>query len=146
FDALDPSVDLVTVSMGGNDLDFAGVVEHCATHAYCYDDTYFTTSAGAGVSLADWSAIRLALLSFELEGIYEGIRDRVSPHAQVVATTYPRLMNKGVSSNDLCVAVGLDETDWLWAQIDTFADIVAYRAGRNGVIVADVRDAFQDNL
>ena len=147
YESLDPAVDLVTVSMGGNDLDFAGVAEHCVKHAYCYDDEYLTTSSGRKVTLNQWAEIRLALLSAELEGFYGGIKNRVSPETDVVATTYPRLLSKDFNvTNDLCAAVGNDETDWLWRQIDTAAEVIKYRAGRTGVRVADVRDTFNDHL
>lgn len=146
YDALDPAVDLVTVSMGGNDLDFAGVAKHCILHAYCYDDEYLTTGSGRKVTLAQWAEVRLALLSAELEGFYGGIRDRVSPETDVIATTYPRLLSKDFYVDDLCAAVGVEETQWLWNQIDTFAEIVKYRAGRSGLLVADVREKFNGNL
>ncbi|MCG7284813.1 SGNH/GDSL hydrolase family protein [Cellulomonas sp. ACRRI] len=151
LDRLGSGADLVTVSIGGNDLGFAPIVGHCIKPWFdrCWDDAFVTSAAGTKVSLHDWMTVRLALVGGELTGVYRGIRDRVGPDATVVATTYPRLVSASpfALANLACHAPFLDgsERRWLRDRIDVFAAIVQDRAARPGagLQVVDVRDDFE---
>jgi lysophospholipase L1-like esterase len=147
LDLLRRDADLVTLSIGGNDLGFAPIVTHCFTSLVCQDDAFTTTASGTHVSLDDWTAIRLALIGNELTGTYQAVRSRVSTDTAVVVTTYPRLVSDWDRAHAACSPLLLsgDERRWLRRQVDTFAEIVHDRARRAGadVHVADVRNDFE---
>lgn len=149
LDALDSDADLVTLSIGGNDLGFASIVTHCVTTLSCPEHGFISTDSGTSVILDDWTTVRLALIGNELTGAYEAVRARVRPDTTVVATTYPRLVSVSplASVNVTCTAPVLShgERQWLRAQVDTFAAIVHERARRPGagIQVVDVRDHFE---
>lgn len=147
LDLLKRDADLVTLSIGGNDLGFAPIVTHCFTTLVCQDHGFITTSSGTHVSLDDWTAIRLALIGNELTGSYQAIRSRVSADTAVVVTTYPRLVSDWDRAHAACSPLLLsgDERRWLRRQVDTFAEIVHDRARRAGadVHVADLRNDFE---
>ena len=146
LDLLRRDADLVTLSIGGNDLGFAPIMIHCFTSLECQDHRFITTSSDTNVSLDDWMAVRLALVGNELTGTYQAIRSRVSADTAVVATTYPRLVSDWDNAHAACSPLMLskDERRWLRRQVDAFAGIVQDRARRTGadVHVADVRDDF----
>lgn len=147
LDLLKRDANLVTLSIGGNDLGFAPIVTHCFTALVCQDHGFITTASGTHVSLDDWTAIRLALIGNELTGTYQAIRSRVSTDTAVVVTTYPRLVSDWDRAHAACSPLLLsgDERRWLRRQVDTFAEIVHDRARRAGadVHVADVRNDFE---
>lgn len=153
IDQLRPDADLVTLSLGGNDLGFAPIVTHCVLSISCPEKGFITTSSGSDVNLEDWTKVRLALIGNELTGAYTAIRDRVSPETTIVATTYPRLVSPDLVPSDLVnltcspFALSAGERQWLRRQIDTFAAVVSDRARRPGadVRVVDVRDDFEDH-
>lgn len=150
LDHLNPDADLVTVSIGGNDLGFAPIILHCFTSLSCPEATFITTTGTTTpVSLQDWTTVRLALIGNELTGAYQAIRTRVSADTTIVATTYPRLVSSSPVAylNAACwpPLLSSGERQWLRDQIDTFADIVHERARRPGarLQVVDVRDDFE---
>ncbi|MFF1530587.1 GDSL-type esterase/lipase family protein [Cellulomonas sp. NPDC058312] len=147
--ALTPDTDLVTLSIGGNDIGFAPIISHCMQKIACYDDAFVTDALGRDITLRDWSTIRMALVGSELGGIYRDVRNRTGPDTRVIALTYPRLVSgswAGPVFGNTCLALGPGERGWLRAQADTFADIVHHQARRRHVEVADVRDAFEGHL
>ncbi|WP_203669652.1 GDSL-type esterase/lipase family protein [Cellulomonas pakistanensis] len=149
LDQLNPDADLVTLSIGGNDLGFAPVVTHCITRFACQSQAFIDIPSGP-VTLDDWMTIRLALVGNELTGAYQAVRDRVSDDTRIVATTYPRLVSGGPEAfgNLLCWPPVLShaERQWIRDRVDTFAAIVTDRARRPGagLQVVDVRDDFED--
>jgi lysophospholipase L1-like esterase len=149
LDQLNPDADLVTLSIGGNDLGFAPIVMHCFTTLSCPEHGFITTASETSVSLDDWMTIRLALIGNELTGAYRSVRDRVSPDTTIVATTYPRLVSSSPIAhiNWACMPqyLSIGERHWLRSQVDTFAAVVQERATRPGagVQVVDVRDDFE---
>jgi lysophospholipase L1-like esterase len=149
LDQLNPDADLVTLSIGGNDLGFAPIVTHCFTTVSCPEHGFITTASKTSVSLDDWMTIRLALIGNELTGAYRSVRDRVSPDTTIIATTYPRLVSSSPVAhiNWACMPQYLStgERQWLRSRVDTFAAVVHERARRPGagVQVVDVRDDFE---
>lgn len=149
LDQLNPDADLVTLSLGGNDLGFAPIVTHCFTTLDCPNHGFIDTASERSVSLDDWMTIRLALIGNELTGAYRSVRDRVSPDTTIVATTYPRLVSSSPAAhlNLTCTPPFLSpgERQWLRSQVDTFAAVVHDRARRPGagIQVVDVRDDFE---
>ncbi|MDY7101907.1 MAG: GDSL-type esterase/lipase family protein [Actinomycetota bacterium] len=89
LEALDASTELVTITMGGNDLGFSEIGLHCATQLRCPDDGYVSLAEGPDPTLAEWVDRRLPLLQVELTALYRAIAAR-APDATIVALGYPR--------------------------------------------------------
>jgi lysophospholipase L1-like esterase len=149
FDSLTAETDLVTVSIGGNDMGFAPIVTHCMTQIDCFDDGFVDDAAGRSISLRDWATIRLALMGSEIDSIYAQIRGRTRPDTEIVALTYPRLVSDSAIAGlvgGTCLLLETGERRWIRAQADVFAQIVHRRADAHGVEVADVREAFEQHV
>ncbi|MDR0626858.1 MAG: GDSL-type esterase/lipase family protein [Bifidobacteriaceae bacterium] len=138
LDALNPDVDLVTLSLGGNDAGFAPILGNCSVFD-CMSRGFDATN----IALKDWMKIRLALMNNELDGVYSAIRDRVGQATPVVVATYPQLFD-GAGRNPLdCGPVNnyfsTDERSWVNGLSDTFAGIVWAQAPKSDFLVADTR-------
>jgi lysophospholipase L1-like esterase len=75
------TANLVTLTIGGNDIDFSGKLEYCALHHSCDDNAGFTNSVSQAIGL----------LPSELSAAYRAIRARINSHATVVVLGYPQL-------------------------------------------------------
>jgi hypothetical protein len=76
---------LVTVTMGGNDVNFAKVLSFCFSQEPCPDLAYKD-----GMTLRDWAAARLEQLKTDLLGLYPRLR-QAFPSARILVLGYPSL-------------------------------------------------------
>ena len=90
FDALTHDTGLVSVTIGGNDIGFAGIIQECATRSVlaplgsaCRD---FYTSGGS-----DQLAQRIADTAPKIAAVLHGIADR-APDARIVVVGYPGIL------------------------------------------------------
>lgn len=135
FDALTGDTDLVTLSIGGNDIGFGAMVE-CVVQ---------TPRAAAGAPCRD----RLELpvtdaldgLGDRLDAVYAGIRER-SPDARVVTTAYLPLVPAD-GGCDFVSRMSPGDVTWTRAVTERINRIVTDAAGRAGaeaVLPADARE------
>lgn len=126
--ALRPRTTLVSITVGGNDVGFAKVMEDCVL--------YSTGTCTSEVSAAEDEA--RTDLPGKLDQVYKAIRSR-APRAQVVVLGYPRFYHVG-----LWYCVGLSDT--ARAKINEGADVldsvISDAAARHGYGFADVRSRF----
>lgn len=132
FDALTPDTDLVTLSIGGNDIGFGAMVgcivqtPRAETGAPCRDRLESTVTD------------QLDALGDRLDRVYDGIRDR-SPDARVVTTAYLPL----VPDDGGCEFVsGMSPGDVTWTRhvterINLIVSDAADRAGADVVLPED---------
>lgn len=97
----DSTVGLVTLTMGGNDVLFSKVVEHCLVHAGCLQDAFgprtparHTIEYPPRQPLADWAHEALARLRAPMADLYGLLRDTY-PKARIVVIGYPYLFPAG---------------------------------------------------
>lgn len=134
--AVDPASDLVTITVGGNDLGFGEVVGHCLL------DPQPCSSIDAQVEEA------LNRLGPALEDAYRQIRAR-APAARLVVVGYPQLVADPATANvDTCPAMAsplpgrrVDAADARWlrekgARLSTVIGGAAKAAGATYVDVA----------
>jgi lysophospholipase L1-like esterase len=88
--ALQPSTDLVTITIGGNDAGFGPVLQTCTVAER--DRTCFAAVEAA-------KAFERSVLRDRLARTYTEIR-RAAPHAQVIVLGYPRLFDLAPSCAD----------------------------------------------
>ena len=125
--ALSPATTLVSITIGGNDLNFAGVMEDCVL--------YSTTTCVNELNAAEVTAQNQ--LPGWLDTTYNAIRAH-APSATVVVVDYPRFYH------DLWYCVGLSSTDRnkINEAADVLDGVIQNAAGRHGFKFADVRAAF----
>lgn len=131
LDALDQDTDLVTMSIGGNDIGWSDAVRAClgGTDAQC-----------AGLFQVTRGKV-LTVLPGLLDGLYAQVA-AAGPDAQVVVTGYPRLFSPEYGSY-----LGASATEQ--AQLNDGADllnrVIAEAAAAHGFQFVDVTERFLDH-
>lgn len=125
--ALSANTTLVSISIGGNDLGFAGIMEDCVL--------YSTSTCVSEVNAAE--QVAQTQLGGWLDTTYNGIRSH-APNAKVVVLSYPRFYH------DVWYCVGLSSTDRdkINEGADVLDSVIQAAAARHGFAFADVRPAF----
>ncbi|QQQ80211.1 PxKF domain-containing protein [Saccharothrix sp. 6-C] len=145
LDRLGPSTKLVTIGIGGNDMQFSDILSGCILNTVLdrlnpFSDTScqqryadqlernFTALVGGG----------------RLRDIYQELRER-APFARIVVVTYPRFYVNGGAGNrytdDYCAGVRRTDQRWINAGIRRLDDAIRDAAGRLGLQVVDIYDA-----
>ena len=125
--ALSPATSLVSITIGGNDVNFAGTLEDCVL---------YSTSTCVNEINADENVARTSLPGW-LDAVYNGIRAH-APSARVVVVDYPRFYH------DVWYCIGLSSTDRnkINEGADVLDGVISAAAARHGFAFADVRAAF----
>ena len=101
---LDPTTSLVTITIGGNDVEFANVVGFCAKTANCNTAVYTPNDQpghGTSAPLDSWAAARLDALHPQLHDVFVEIHKR-APQAKVIVVGYPHLFGDAASPSPAC--------------------------------------------
>jgi hypothetical protein len=120
---------LVTVTVGGDDLGFSSDLRYCLEHTYCQRDTSFT----AGID-RDFAA-----LPAHLDAAYDAIRRNKRKHATIIVIGYPRIFPT-IKSHQQCqiihghFGIGYEDSEQDYfnakaAQLDGLVTAAATRAG-----------------
>ena len=125
--ALSSATSLVSITIGGNDVGFATVMEDCVL--------YSTSTCVSDVNQAE--QVAQTQLPGWLDTTYNGIRSH-APNARVVVVDYPRFYH------DLWYCIGLSSTDRnkINEGADVLDTVIQSAASRHGFSFADVRPAF----
>ena len=125
--ALSASTTLVSITIGGNDVNFAGTMEDCVL----YSDTTCVNEVNA-----DENTARTSLPGW-LDTTYNLIHSH-APNAKVIVLDYPRFYH------DLWYCIGLSSTDRnkINEGADVLDGVIQSAASRHGFYFADVRSAF----
>jgi lysophospholipase L1-like esterase len=130
--SLNAGTAYVTVSVGGNDAGFAGVITACALP---WPYTCWTDINNANAFIRN-------TLPGRLDGLSRTIRSR-APNALVVVVGYPRLFN-GEQCN-LASRLSPGEQAELNKTADLMATTISARAAAHGYPYVDPRSAFTDH-
>jgi lysophospholipase L1-like esterase len=125
--ALDPSTSLVTITVGGNDVDFAGVMTDCVVR-------------GTSTCLREVGAAEAGLrgtLEPRLIELYRSIGYR-APHASLVVLGYPDFYDTAQS----CLGLSADSRGKIDQGIDQLDAVIADAAHFVSARFVDVRTAF----
>lgn len=128
--ALGTDLGLVTLSVGGNDANFAKVLDFCIRKTSCEDRTYLD-----GLTLRDWAAQKVPTIVHDAGLIYRLLKDG-APKARVIVLGYPHLFPETTPSGSATckvVAAGYkrDERDF----------IRSTESALNGALEAEALDA-----
>jgi lysophospholipase L1-like esterase len=127
--ALSSATTLVSITIGGNDVGFANVLETCVLGT--------TSDCVNAVTSAENEAN--AILPGRLDTLYSDISAR-APNARVVVLGYPEFYDLSKSST----CIGLSTTDRIYINqgADVLDSLISAAAARHGFPYADVRAAF----
>jgi lysophospholipase L1-like esterase len=125
--ALGPGTDLVTVTVGGNDIGFADVMRVCSlsTDQACLD------------RIAQSETVMHGALPGGLDAVYGAVHEH-APNARLVVLGYPRLFETGICLTSLSQRKRIA----LNAAADELAEVIAGRAQADGATFVDVRPEF----
>lgn len=126
--ALRSSTTLVSITIGGNDLGFAGIMEDCVI--------YGTDTCVSEIDAAENTA-RTRLPGW-LDNAYSAIRGH-APNARVVVLSYPRFYDTSVW---WCIGLSNTSRNKINEGADVLDGVIQSAAARHGFAFADVRSRF----
>lgn len=127
--ALDAETDIVTVTIGGNDIGWSDAITACITPLNdCMDD----------IEAAEAKAQNE--LPGLLDGVYNAIADG-APKAEIQVLGYPRLFN-GEDTCDAFGQISIAEQQRMNAGADLLSTVIEEAATAHGFTYVDVRDEF----
>lgn len=127
--SLNAGTNYVTVTAGGNDLNWTQAILQCAKP--------WPYTCWGNIDQAE-NTIRTTLPA-ALDQLYSAIKAK-APNARIVAIGYPRLFN-GQECN-LIARISPGEQSRLNAAADLLAETTKARAAANGIVFVDPRNAF----
>jgi lysophospholipase L1-like esterase len=125
---LSAATTLVTITIGGNDVNFAGVMLDCVLHG--------TNTCVKEVDAAETDA--RTNLPGELDTVYTAIRSH-APHARVVVLDYPRFYHVGVW---YCVGLSNTSRSKINEGANVLDGVISTAAAAHRFAFADVRSRF----
>lgn len=137
---LDENTTLVTLSVGGNDMRFAQIVQTCVYKAYCGDNVLPNDSEGA-------YAESMSRLETELPSSLATVLEQVklkAPNATIALVGYPRLFDAGTT----CMLISDQNMGWLNTVSDGLTQVMSAAASAadepgHRVVFVDPQQAFQ---
>lgn len=139
FDALDSDTNLVTLSIGGNDVGF-GTIVACITRQGPFEELPATQTCESQVGdkvSADISSLYGA--DGPIDGVYDAIAE-ASPNARVIATQYMPLLPSSGGCAFTDAVMTPEDVDWargITEDINTAVDAAATRNGHVSVMPTD---------
>jgi lysophospholipase L1-like esterase len=127
---LSSHTDLVTVTIGGNDVGFAPIAATCTIGTY-------NTCAAALTVARDYTE---SAMPARLDTTYQAIR-RKAPNAQIVVLSYPILFDTA-SENCGIGGMSLAKRQIINVAVEDLDDLIAERAKAAGVTFTDARPIF----
>lgn len=114
FDYVDDDIDYVTLSIGGNDVDFAEVIKKCAC-----EPSYITRSSLLKKKLGElWGDIDTT--KSNLKKAYQAINERVDDQTYILVAGYPKLLEK----NGKGKAISIYEAFLVNDSVNRFNDVI----------------------
>ncbi|MGW3560597.1 SGNH/GDSL hydrolase family protein [Streptomyces sp. NPDC000963] len=135
FDALDVGTDLVTLTIGGNDVGFAGIIVRCVTLGV-FDlggspckSSYTWTGTDRLAATVDAAAPKIA-------ATLDGIRQR-APHARILVTGYPAILPDDGTNCPRVATVAKGDAPWLRDVHKRLNTVIAAQAAAHGAVYVD---------
>jgi lysophospholipase L1-like esterase len=130
IDAVTAEADIVTISIGGNDIGFSPVMTDCVLASLpC-------------TRLADQVNAALATLAPRLVAVYGAIRAR-APHARLLVVGYPQLVvDPGAATTGSCAGLTVDESRFVRQEGDALNAVIRTAAATAGATYVDTAGPF----
>ena len=135
-------IDYVTLTLGGNDVDFTGVVMSCAVNSSYLNVNLFAKDLKK--LLADLtSEDNMKIVKNNLLRVYESISN-IAPTADILVAGYPKLFNSTGSK----VIINEDEANTVNEKVSYFNDVIEgliKEYDNQKIHFVDVEDKFDEN-
>ncbi|MGW8379726.1 SGNH/GDSL hydrolase family protein [Streptomyces sp. ODS28] len=135
FDALNAETDLVTLTIGGNDIGFGGIILRCVTlgaldprGAPC-KTSYTWTGTDKLAATVDATAPKIA-------ATLDGVRAR-APHARILVTGYPAILPDDGSNCPSVVSIAKGDAPYLRDVHKRLNGMIAAQAAARGATYVD---------
>ncbi|GAB3972988.1 hypothetical protein GCM10029978_051330 [Actinoallomurus acanthiterrae] len=146
--AITADTSLITLTFGGNDLDFAPVIESCVKYGIKLSLTpcrqQWQAADGSDQILTKIQHLTDPTFSAGLPQLYQRLRAD-APNAQIVVLGYPHLFRAGNDPAGKCGTAGLisdDDRDWLNGLGDVLDQEIQQTAKAYGLDYVSVDNAF----
>ncbi|MFC7342607.1 SGNH/GDSL hydrolase family protein [Saccharopolyspora griseoalba] len=133
YDALSPSTDLVTVSIGGNDIDLVQAAVSCLNPL---PEPIARSCADRFTAEGDELADRVEALTPDIDAVLDEITAR-APDARVVVVGYGTYIRPGGCYPAQPVLPR--DADYLQSSVDKLSEMLAERAAAHGASFVDLR-------
>lgn len=147
LDRLSSSTKLVTIGIGGNDMQFADILKGCILSTVLDRLNPFSDTSCEG-KYNDQLERNFATLvdGGRLRETYQRVRER-APYARVVVVTYPRFYVDGGARNNrsdnYCAGVRITDQRWMNAGVRRLDDAITTAGSALGLQVVDIYDTPQ---
>jgi lysophospholipase L1-like esterase len=131
---------LITISIGGNDLNFDQIARDCVNAYVIGGQTCqqrYTDSNGQ-----DIVSQRIQSLRANLRRVYTALRNKVAPGGTVAVLTYPQVLDSSTSNGCINEPIIASDRDWLRAKTHEFDQAIISEAQSVGVSYLDEENAF----
>ncbi|MET9375327.1 SGNH/GDSL hydrolase family protein [Streptomyces sp. NPDC002992] len=135
LDALSAGTDLVTLTIGGNDVGFAGIIVRCVTlgafnlgGSPC-KSSYTWTGTDQLAATVDATAPKIA-------ATIDGIRQR-APQARILVTGYPAILPDNGTNCPWVVTIAKGDAPWLRDTHKRLNTMIATQAAARGAVYVD---------
>ena len=134
------NTEMVTLTIGGNDLGFAAILNECFWNPECASDSFKPWGDGSSFRQAVESDV--STVGILARVTYQAIKFQ-GDHAAVFALGYPRVFGTGACATPSVAAYSKDERKWLDGLADKL-NLALFGAALNaGVHFVDVTSAFK---
>ena len=135
------ATDLVTISIGGNDVGFSDIVTACALNGCAAGNV-------DGQPVFDYASDTLKALPDRLDEALSQIK-AYAPNATVVLLGYPRLFSDTAEERDTCPMISklwdVASQDWMNSKAAEVSAVMRDAAARNGVWYLSPIDTFNNH-
>lgn len=150
---LNDTTDLITATIGGNDVEFSQIAMHCVTQLDCQQrsgrgsDGFATLNSNKTLTLPEYVDLRLAILAAQLPPTYARMKAATSHRATVVIAGYPELFQ--LKPSVFCATrtvISREEREYLSKSAHRFNSLVGAATSRSGVFYSPVIEDFSPHL
>ncbi|GAA1173997.1 lysophospholipase L1-like esterase [Kitasatospora gansuensis] len=135
FDALNADTDLVTLTIGGNDIGFADIIVRCATLGL-FSANGAPCKSSYTKSGVDQLSAKIDATASKIAATLDGIRQR-SPRATVLVTGYPAILPDNGTNCFSTVSIAKGDAPWLRDTEKHLNAVIAAQAAGHGARYVD---------
>jgi lysophospholipase L1-like esterase len=135
IDAVRPDTSVVTLGIGGNDLDLAGIIQRCVLLAYL-NPQGSPCKNSFGLFGTDEIGSRINTTAPKIAGALQAVRAK-APQAEVFLVGYPAIAPDDGSSCRGTIPLAAGDFAWLRDKTKQLNTMLAQQAAANGAVFVD---------
>ncbi|MGW0391258.1 SGNH/GDSL hydrolase family protein [Streptomyces sp. NPDC003042] len=135
LDALSADTDLVTLTIGGNDVGFAGIILRCVTLG-AFNPGGSPCKTSYTWTGTDQLAAAVNATAPKIAATLDGIRQR-APRARILVTGYPAILPDDGTNCPSVVSIARGDAPWLRDTHKRLNTMIASQAAAHGAVYVD---------